>query len=250
MHFSKSAVAAVIAGVASLVAGQSASYGSGTSSSPQPSGSVRVWPVQVSNSDGSSLTFNPNTINATPGDMVQFIFNPKNHSVVQSTFANPCVPMPASNGVLPFFSGYMPVSQNDAMQPTFTVLVNDTKPIWFYCSQAKHCELGMVGVINPPTTGANTLEAFKANAAKVSKSEAPSSPESGSSSSTSSNSTSSGTSSGMSTMTTAASSTGSSSAPGASSSNANAPTNSAPGSYTSSSFTVALAALVAVALLI
>lgn len=37
----------------------------------------------------------------------------------------------------------------------FVITINDTNPIWFYCSQGvpavyTHCAYGMVGVINPP----------------------------------------------------------------------------------------------------
>ncbi|KAH6668523.1 hypothetical protein B0J14DRAFT_601027 [Halenospora varia] len=41
------------------------------------------------------------------------------------------------------------------------VYVNDTRPIWFYCSQtsSSHCQSGMVGAINAHSTG-DTLEAF------------------------------------------------------------------------------------------
>lgn len=42
----------------------------------------------------------------------------------------------------------MPVSANSTEMPSFTIPVTDTKPIWFYCSQGKHCQSGMVGVIN------------------------------------------------------------------------------------------------------
>ena len=54
--------------------------------------------------------------------------------------------MPAVNG---FFSGFMPVKPDAAMMPSYTIMVNDTKPIWYYCSQGDHCQDGMVGVINP-----------------------------------------------------------------------------------------------------
>ncbi len=74
----------------------------------------------------------------------------QNHSVVQSTFDNPCEPI-AKNmpGTAGFFSGFMPVSENSSMMPSYSIAINDTKPIWFYCSQGKHCQQGMVGVINP-----------------------------------------------------------------------------------------------------
>ncbi|KNZ62620.1 hypothetical protein VP01_1247g2 [Puccinia sorghi] len=50
------------------------------------------------------------------------------------------------------------VKENERPRWTLQVLV-DT-PIWYYC--APHCGLvsGMVGAINPPTTGENTFEKF------------------------------------------------------------------------------------------
>lgn len=45
--------------------------------------------------------------------------------------------------------------------PVFTVLVKDTNPVWFYCATAKHCQAGMSGVINGPTSGAKTLALYK-----------------------------------------------------------------------------------------
>ena len=50
--------------------------------------------------------------------------------------------------------------------PTFTIQLNDTDPIYYYCAQAKHCENGMVGAINAPTTG-NTLAKYAAAAAAL-----------------------------------------------------------------------------------
>jgi hypothetical protein len=34
---------------------------------------------------------------------------------------------------------------------TFTIPVNTTDPIWYYCSAENHCQKGMVGVVNPPS---------------------------------------------------------------------------------------------------
>jgi hypothetical protein len=31
---------------------------------------------------------------------------------------------------------------------TFTVTVNNTTPLWFYCAQGKHCQTGMSMVVN------------------------------------------------------------------------------------------------------
>jgi len=43
--------------------------------------------------------------------------------------------------------------QNASFQ--FTVQVNDTNPIFFYCGVATHCEKGMFGIVNPPDAGNN-----------------------------------------------------------------------------------------------
>jgi len=36
--------------------------------------------------------------------------------------------------------------------PTFTITINNTSPLWFYCAQAKHCQSGMVMAINVNAT--------------------------------------------------------------------------------------------------
>lgn len=90
----------------------------------------------------SGLTFTPNNTVAAMGDTVTFHFWPQDHSVVQASFAAPCEPLEGG-----FYSGFVPVSSG-ASPKTFTIDVNTTKPIWFYCSQGKHCQSGMVGVIN------------------------------------------------------------------------------------------------------
>lgn len=95
----------------------------------------------------------------------------QNHSVVQGDFNSPCRP---SNPAI--YSGFIPSHSGPAVSPntrdpaetttkaaktnfpipsapkqntSFVLTINDTKPIWYYCSQAKHCQAGMVGVINP-----------------------------------------------------------------------------------------------------
>ena len=89
-----------------------------------------------------ALTFSPNTTTAAAGDTVTFHFYPQKHSVVQAAFASPCEPLAGG-----FFSGFVPTSSGESMT-TFMITVNNTKPIWFYCSQGKHCQSGMVGAIN------------------------------------------------------------------------------------------------------
>jgi len=131
--------------------------------------SATVMHVVTVGKDGQ-LAFCPEQITAASGDLVQFQFYPKNHSVVQGFFAKGCTPIseaPAGTAQEGSFSGFMPVdaSSNSSTIPTFTITVNGTGPEWFYCSQAKHCESGMVFAINP--TEQKTLDGYKANCANA-----------------------------------------------------------------------------------
>lgn len=101
-------------------------------------------PVAVGN---GGLIFNPSIVTANVGDTLSFSYYPRNHSVAQSSFADPCHPL-ASSGI---FSGFQPLSAGPG-PVEFVVEVNDTKPIWIYCSQAKgsHCQNGMAMVVNQP----------------------------------------------------------------------------------------------------
>jgi len=108
------------------------------------------------------LQYSPNNITSLIGEVIEFSFNPavsafspgfrsgrannlQNHSVVQSSFQDPCHPLSTGG----FSSGFVPteVTPSGAI---FDIVVNDTKPIWFYCAQTKktHCQAGMVGSIN------------------------------------------------------------------------------------------------------
>ncbi|RFU34272.1 hypothetical protein B7463_g2051, partial [Scytalidium lignicola] len=110
------------------------------------------------------LVFSPDSIVAAVGDIVEYHFNPKNHSVVQGAFNTPCQTGSVTDG---FFSGFMPTPSGENSQ-VFQITVKDTKPIWVYCSQTAplaHCPRGMVSAINAPATG-NTLAAYAAGAAK------------------------------------------------------------------------------------
>jgi len=136
---------------------------------------------QVMVGANSVLAFTPNTVTAQPGDTVTFVFNPKNHTVSQSSFAAPCQMLP--NGV---DSGYQPVAAGAAQVPSFSITVNETAPTWWYCRQTSHCEKGMVFAINP--TENKTFDMFQATANASSSTGVPpasnsSSPSSGSGSS-------------------------------------------------------------------
>ncbi|KAK7064117.1 hypothetical protein R3P38DRAFT_3382780 [Favolaschia claudopus] len=112
------------------------------------------------------LFFTPDHIMAAPRDQVVFQFQQKNHTVTQSSFADPCRPLNALNATAPqgFKSGFKPVGANDTEFPTFTITVNDTAPIWAYCGQTNptsHCGAGMVFAINAVDNGTRSFTAFQ-----------------------------------------------------------------------------------------
>ncbi|KAF8921361.1 hypothetical protein CPB85DRAFT_1372488 [Mucidula mucida] len=112
------------------------------------------------------LTYDPSNITADVGDTITFEFRTKNHTVTASSFAQPCRALSLTSDSTGFDSGFMAVAAGTTSFPTYTVQVNDTKPIWAYCRQTGHCGQGMVFSANAPTTG-NTFDAFKQKAAEI-----------------------------------------------------------------------------------
>ncbi|KAI1795950.1 hypothetical protein LXA43DRAFT_881153 [Ganoderma leucocontextum] len=87
------------------------------------------------------LRFVPFAVNASVGDTVMFVWNANNHTVTKSSALEIC----NKTSDVPFASG----EQNAPF--TFTQVVNDTNPTFFYCGTPGHCQKGMFGVINPPS---------------------------------------------------------------------------------------------------
>jgi plastocyanin len=102
---------------------------------------VATHDVQVG---ARGLSFTPNITTAAIGDIVTFHFFPGKHNVAQGSFSNPCSSLPGG-----FYSGFIVPNSGEANE-VFTVTINDTNPIWYYCTEHMHCQLGMAGVINPP----------------------------------------------------------------------------------------------------
>ncbi|KAF9499781.1 hypothetical protein BDN71DRAFT_1502676 [Pleurotus eryngii] len=133
-----------------------------------PFAAAAVYDIQVGG-DGGKLEFSPEAIAAQPGDQVVFHFHPKNHTVTQSSFADPCGRKEGG-----FDSGFIPVPANTTDNfPTWTLTVNNTDPTWVYCRQAaktpaSHCGAGMVFAINCGLDGApNSFTNFKKSALAV-----------------------------------------------------------------------------------
>lgn len=105
-----------------------------------------------------ALLYEPSSVTAKAGDIVEFQFMSKNHTVTQSTFDKPCEPK--AEGV---DSGHQLVPAGTTVFPAWSITVqNDTAPLWFFCNQPPHCSRGMVFAINP--NAEKTFAKFNANA--------------------------------------------------------------------------------------
>ncbi|KAK7544384.1 uncharacterized protein J3D65DRAFT_17290 [Phyllosticta citribraziliensis] len=203
----------------------SSSSSSSSSSSPSSSSlitsSALVTPSSISSSSSSTsstgpqtltvqagangFNFSPNVTYANPGDTIVFDFYPTNHSVIRGEYAgntkvcgsagcNPCVPWELYHEGEPnqgFFSSNELVSSYN-LRKQWTLQINDTEPIFFYCDALTSCHPeGMVGVINPASNQSIETQHQKAVTAEYQLAPGQSWPaEGGKSSSSSSNSSS------------------------------------------------------------
>ncbi|KZT25026.1 hypothetical protein NEOLEDRAFT_1178781 [Neolentinus lepideus HHB14362 ss-1] len=128
------------------------------------SGAVRSQTTHLVTVGTSGSFYDPPTVSAQKGDIVRFLFTSSDHTVTQSTYENPCIPLPGG-----FNSGLIgPAINTSANLLSWDLVVaDDTQPIWYFCqgvSPASHCAAGMAGVINPPSIALwdNFISAAKA----------------------------------------------------------------------------------------
>ncbi|KAF9731560.1 hypothetical protein PMIN06_007900 [Paraphaeosphaeria minitans] len=100
-----------------------------------------------STTENNGLHFEPQNVVAAIGDLIEFHFLPKNHTVVQSSFDAPCEPLADGPGV---FSGFNFATPRGEAPDVVTFAVENDRPFWYYCSQTSgdHCQKGMSGVVN------------------------------------------------------------------------------------------------------
>ena len=111
--------------------------------------------------------FNPSSFTAKEGDILEFHFQPHNHSVVSGEYSNACSPMELGKG---FFSGFMAVDSGEA-DKVFRVTVANGDPIVFYSSQGDECSKGMAGIVNPDDK--HTLEGYQGRAKQLARAVTP-----------------------------------------------------------------------------
>ncbi|CAO2652889.1 Nn.00g023000.m01.CDS01 [Neocucurbitaria sp. VM-36] len=127
--------------------------------SPDPSSSTTTQPSTTSSASAQTHTiqvgladhkFRPEVTKAEIGDTVEFRFYPANHSVVRAEYGFPCIPYemtgPDKQG---FFTGFHAVDKVLEDPPKYSLIINDTDPVFFYCSAPGSClTYGMVAAIN------------------------------------------------------------------------------------------------------
>lgn len=78
---------------------------------------VAVWAVASANmikiTAKSDNRFDPNSVTAEQGDLLEFHFEASNHSVVAGDYQYPCSPLQLGTG---FFSGFVEVSSGESVR--------------------------------------------------------------------------------------------------------------------------------------
>ncbi|KAI5778548.1 hypothetical protein EDC01DRAFT_634649 [Geopyxis carbonaria] len=146
-------------GVASTV-----THSEAASSTASASEGVQTHVIEVGAPIGAHA-FKPELTTAKVGDLITFLMQPVNHSVVWMDKDSPCVPWNLSNPgqmyMSPQWSGFFPFQGEEKSNPTlrpyklrtFNITIQDEKPIWFYCSAPGSCiDYNMVGAINANST--------------------------------------------------------------------------------------------------
>ncbi|KAJ3494645.1 hypothetical protein NLJ89_g10766 [Agrocybe chaxingu] len=103
------------------------------------------------------MGFDPSVIHPVAGDVIAFEFRSGQHSVVQSTFENPCTGNGGFKTDVVTVDDSIPVDAPGL--PTIRLAVNDTNPIWFFDEAGGLCKQGAVLAVNP--TLEQSAAAFK-----------------------------------------------------------------------------------------
>ncbi|KZT54330.1 hypothetical protein CALCODRAFT_473534 [Calocera cornea HHB12733] len=134
--------------------------------SPAPTAGVTPTVFNVTVGFNATLTYNPTSVNASIGDIVQFVFTePGNHTATQTSFNFPCVPETNPDGTRVFDTGYQTVLTVGEAPKIVNFTVETENPQWFGCLQTIpffHCGAGMVFAVNPPPSGDHSFAAFQA----------------------------------------------------------------------------------------
>ncbi|TFK71177.1 hypothetical protein BDN72DRAFT_895894 [Pluteus cervinus] len=106
---------------------------------------------------GDRPVFEPNTLAAEAGDVINFIFHGRNHTATQSTLDSPCTAL--SGG---FDTGFVALAAGGS-SPVIQYRVAHTDPVVFFSSLLDHCARGMTFTLNlraTPTSSSSLEDAY------------------------------------------------------------------------------------------
>ncbi|KAK3394161.1 hypothetical protein B0H63DRAFT_38222 [Podospora didyma] len=99
----------------------------------------------------NGFSFEPKQVNASVGDTIRFNFYPGAHRVSRAEYKFPCIPYEYTGAnKVGFWSGIIAPQVISNPPPSYDVKINDTNPVFYYCSAPESCTKEyMIGVINP-----------------------------------------------------------------------------------------------------
>jgi len=127
-----------------------------------------VVTVGGNTSDNAGAVFQPQRIVAALGDTITFNFTQGNHTVIQSTFASPCIPAHDTDITINGFNSGFRNTINGTAGTILSVPMlpqNYNLTMWFY--DYNTCGLGGVGAINNNESSYETLDGFVRNAERL-----------------------------------------------------------------------------------
>ncbi|KAG6853923.1 hypothetical protein C0991_012413 [Blastosporella zonata] len=84
---------------------------------------VAAETITVMVGQNGTLAYSPESITANAGDVVNFQFLSKNHTVTQSSFANPCAPL--TTPTVGIDSGFQFVPTNATSFPQYSITIQN-----------------------------------------------------------------------------------------------------------------------------
>ncbi|GJJ12475.1 hypothetical protein Clacol_006717 [Clathrus columnatus] len=144
--------------------------------SPAPTPTAAPGQHIITVAENNGLMFTPGSVTANVNENVTFLFS--THCpvyyigsdlfrIVKAPSTTRCPKAPSTHHVPNSRAGLTPASKLQAKNLPLLLLmqVNQTVPV-------KHCGMGMVGAINPPTSGSDTIGAYSSAALSVGNNEA------------------------------------------------------------------------------
>ncbi|KAF3107607.1 hypothetical protein TWF102_006988 [Orbilia oligospora] len=107
-----------------------------------PLTSTFVPQTHTVNLDYSQNAFVPNQVEATVGDVVQFMFLSPGHNIMETSLQFPCTPE-----IKGFESG-LDTNPGRNFNNSISFTVTKLNPRYFACGQPEHCQSGMVFAVN------------------------------------------------------------------------------------------------------